>query len=231
MTTRRPPRALALAQRTAKALLRQAEGGDRDAAAVLLDALVYARHPEVAESIAFALQGRAYCVLGANRQYRSGFQRGAPLPAELHADNLLWAIDQAKRALFPVRAAPCMPNDRALRELVMDVSATFTDIEDPRRLFHAVRRLLRTACTPASSAYRAEAKTTSVPRMPVLAEHALTGVNELLRGAGVVRDAVVYDVISYVDLRDDQPTVLYHWGGSRYHVASARAFAERLRGS
>ena len=111
---------MATARSTAKDVLRRAEAGEPGAAEVLVDALIYAGEPAAAESLVFALQGRAYSDLGADsRDYPYGFKRGAPLPLHLAVMNRVWALDLARRSLFPIRRPPCMPNRHDVRRLFL----------------------------------------------------------------------------------------------------------------
>lgn len=169
MSRARTSSALAGARRSAKDVLRQAERGDADAAAVLVDALIYAGQSVAAESLAFALAGRAYSELGSDNRYPWGFERGAPLPRELQAENVTHALDLARRSLFVVRKRPCMPNRAGLVAHYERVHGPIQTPED-RRHFARLWGALQRACT--------------VDRRDAF-EAAMSVANDLLRGHGV----------------------------------------------
>ena len=207
------------ARQSAKALLRAAEAGDRDAAVVLVDALIHAGHADAAESLSFALAGRAYSELGPDVTTigARGIKRGGRLPPQFHEDNLRWAIDLARRTLFPVRRLPCMPNEAALRAFAREAALTRFVGADARELLRSLRATLRGACArPAAFGRGSWALGRRI-------EAALDIANEIVRGDGVVRafyldmdgNEVAYDYVEGMI----GTTLLYDHGADRFRVA------------
>lgn len=145
------------ARTRARPLLAAAQRGDIEAASVLLDVLAYTARPELAESLALALQGRE----AEGRVYDTGtlenrhiapgsiateeylVRRGDRLPAHLHSENLTSTLRRVERTLFPRRRRPCMPNRRAIETLFRSIYGpmpTAAERRELNRLWQALRR-------------------------------------------------------------------------------------------
>lgn len=216
--TRRTP---GTAERAAaKALLRRAEAGEPDAAEVLVDALILVGHAEAAESLAFALRGRAYADLGPDDNYPWGFVRGAPLPSDLAPANQFFALSLARRHLFPIRKAPCLPSVAAVRRLFVQVYGA--DEASGR----AVRARERVLWQMLGGACDADVRSEPVRRTIAFASSVLHGEGlawfdiRLRRGPRVVS-------VDYVNFGDaEAPTLLFDFSAYRFRVMSLRAIIE-----
>lgn len=204
----------------AKALLRRAQAGEPGAAEVLVDGLILAGFPEAAESLAFALRGRAYSDLGADNNYPWGFARGAPLPASLTADNLRHAIDFARRHLFPIRRTVCLPSRAAVHRLfVQTYGAAEASSSAVRARERALWQMVGGACD-------ADVRSEPVRRTIAFASSVLHGEGlawfdiRLRRGPRVVS-------VDYVNFGDaEAPTLLFDFSAYRFRVMSLRAIIE-----
>ena len=88
-----------------KNLLDRAVTGEMDAGAVLID-VIHDEHPDLAEDLSLALQGRTVLA-----DVYSGvlYQRGDPLPAYLRVASISHVVGRIRRAIFPKRRAPSAP--------------------------------------------------------------------------------------------------------------------------
>lgn len=142
---RRDPRTKRERRAIQKVLLERAGHGDREAAEVLIDQ-VHEDDPTLAEDLALALQGRAYIAEHSGIHPELVFvQRGDPLPPNRHLSNLDHALQQVKRRLFPRRAAPCMPNRKALLRLFESIHGDI-ETDHEQGLFLRLWSELKVAC-------------------------------------------------------------------------------------
>ena len=156
-----------------KNLLDRAAAGERDAREVLVD-VIHDEHPDLAEDLSLALQGRAVFsdvyppFPGAGGVLN---RRGDPLPAHLRVASISHELGRIRRVIFPKRRPPCMPSRKALFRYFESIHGQIgRRDEHERKLFAELWSTLREACE--QTTLRA-------------VERAMSRANDLLRGSGV----------------------------------------------
>lgn len=149
----------------ARATLARAEAGDREALEILID-IVHGEHPDLAEDLGLAFQGRTVLadVFGGVLH-----RRGDVLPEHLRVANMSHTLGRIRRVIFPPRQSPCMPSRKDLQRYFESIHGPIEDRSD-RRNFAQLWSALQEACN--SSSLRTVSRSMEI-------------ANDLLRGHGV----------------------------------------------
>ena len=198
LSTARDPLTRAEAKRRAKQLLEAAEGGDREAAQVLVDVLAYTKTPTLSEDLGLALEGRAFYTTTLMPWNAVDTARGDKVRPEDRERIVREALRRVRTSLLERRRV-CRPSRRDLAQLT----------RDPRAL-RSLSSLVRRAC-----------------ESEITTHEALREADKILRGHGVdytrirTRRGPRGTAFHYVQMGDTyDATLVYDELSARFRVTS-----------